>query len=963
MKYVLCAFFAAASVWAQSAALLPMPMAQFFDNNGLPLAGGLISTFAAGTTTNLPSFTDSSGTVANTNPVVLNSSGRANIWLSNVPYKIVVKTSTGVTIYSVDNVLAGGFGGGGGGGGGTPWLVSGSTIYNGILGSKVCIASTACTTSLALLNVAGTSSAGAGLIRIDDTSGAPGLDMYAAGSKTGTYSGGPGGLRLLSSAGDAQMTVTGGNVIVRNAAAAGATNFTVALGAVQGTTNPISVKNAAGTSLTWIDPLGRLVVTSPLNDSILSATGGVTGNFLIAKDSLFLLSEPEPGFLSDLGQARIYYNVATGINISANGGPYLPIGGGGGGGGGSPGGLDTYVQFNNSGTFAGSPNFTWTGTVLGVTGTMQASTGFNTAGSATNAIQAPNGGSTAKWLTATDSVFWLEEAAPALSPSGQARMYMDNSAHGLKVSQNGGTYVGVGTTSGTLTNGHCVQINATGNLVDAGGACTTGGGGGTVSSGLATEIGYYATTGTTISGSTLFTWDNSLQRLVVTAVANTAGIGVANGYVQADVGFQGTSGLANNFNAFDAPTGGMHAKSFTSINYIQAGNSAGVPPLTTADSAFHPGAMYWDTTGGVGSMQVFNGTSWLSVATGGGGGGGVTTAAGAPNRISVNGDFTGGTHTGAVTLSLPQDIGTSSPVTFGSVVSTVFNSTAVGGTIGFQINSGFSFQVNGNGDISSTGNSILRTATVGNAGVTTTQALTLISQSNTAATLSVSNGGASNGIGILSSGGYGIFDLSPLGSFFNGPVHLPSAAGPTTTNGNIGLNPGNVTGLSSVVISGRNNSNVQTQALIINDIGGSLGSGITMKHGGTFDASWQAGTGAAFDVVTSASTHALIVFQNGHWGSLGSAPSSVTCTGGSVSVSGTDTKGLISVGSTCTGFANVVATFASAYTATPTCIASLATGGTSSVLNVFASTTQLTIQSQTGVGFSAGAQLAYICIQ
>lgn len=58
----------------------------------------------------------------------------------------------------------------------------------------------------------------------------------------------------------------------------------------------------------------------------------------------------------------------------------------------------------------------------------------------------------------------------------------------------------VGTISGTLTNGHCVSIDGNMNLVDAGGACTTGGGGGTVSSGTINQLGVYASTGTTISG-------------------------------------------------------------------------------------------------------------------------------------------------------------------------------------------------------------------------------------------------------------------------------------------------------------------------------------------------------------------------------------------------------------------------------------------------------------------------------
>ncbi len=56
------------------------------------------------------------------------------------------------------------------------------------------------------------------------------------------------------------------------------------------------------------------------------------------------------------------------------------------------------------------------------------------------------------------------------------------------------------TTTGTLTPTHCVDIDASGNFVDAGGACTTGGGGGTVASGTANQLAYYSSSGTTVSG-------------------------------------------------------------------------------------------------------------------------------------------------------------------------------------------------------------------------------------------------------------------------------------------------------------------------------------------------------------------------------------------------------------------------------------------------------------------------------
>mgnify|MGYP003343058003 CR=1 FL=1 len=49
---------------------------QFFDNNGVPLAGGLLYTYTAGTTTPQTTYTTNAGTIANANPIVLNAFGR-----------------------------------------------------------------------------------------------------------------------------------------------------------------------------------------------------------------------------------------------------------------------------------------------------------------------------------------------------------------------------------------------------------------------------------------------------------------------------------------------------------------------------------------------------------------------------------------------------------------------------------------------------------------------------------------------------------------------------------------------------------------------------------------------------------------------------------------------------------------------------------------------------------------------
>lgn len=81
--------------------------AQFFDNNGVPLSGGKIYTYEAGTTTPLATYTSSTGITAHTNPIVLDSGGRVpsgEIWNQLQLYKFVLKTSAEVTIATYDNV-------------------------------------------------------------------------------------------------------------------------------------------------------------------------------------------------------------------------------------------------------------------------------------------------------------------------------------------------------------------------------------------------------------------------------------------------------------------------------------------------------------------------------------------------------------------------------------------------------------------------------------------------------------------------------------------------------------------------------------------------------------------------------------------------------------------------------------------------------------------------------------------
>jgi len=87
------------------ALLSPNPKQQFFDANGQPLVGGKVYTYAAGTTTPIVTYVDAAGITTNTNPIILDSRGMANIWLlSTAVYKYAVFDALDVPIFTTDNI-------------------------------------------------------------------------------------------------------------------------------------------------------------------------------------------------------------------------------------------------------------------------------------------------------------------------------------------------------------------------------------------------------------------------------------------------------------------------------------------------------------------------------------------------------------------------------------------------------------------------------------------------------------------------------------------------------------------------------------------------------------------------------------------------------------------------------------------------------------------------------------------
>lgn len=95
------------SAYYQLSAFVP----QFLDVSGNPLANGTLNVYTAGTTTPAALYTDNAGTSAGST-ITLNSRGYPSVssstvllWgLKGASYKLVLKDSTGATLYTIDDV-------------------------------------------------------------------------------------------------------------------------------------------------------------------------------------------------------------------------------------------------------------------------------------------------------------------------------------------------------------------------------------------------------------------------------------------------------------------------------------------------------------------------------------------------------------------------------------------------------------------------------------------------------------------------------------------------------------------------------------------------------------------------------------------------------------------------------------------------------------------------------------------
>lgn len=109
MKKILLAMLLFSAPMLAQRPALTSPVIRFSDSNGKPLAFGTLQSYAAGTTTPLSTFVDSTTGAVNANPVVLDSTGSATVFLGANVYKLVLKNAAGVVQWTADNIAEGAF--------------------------------------------------------------------------------------------------------------------------------------------------------------------------------------------------------------------------------------------------------------------------------------------------------------------------------------------------------------------------------------------------------------------------------------------------------------------------------------------------------------------------------------------------------------------------------------------------------------------------------------------------------------------------------------------------------------------------------------------------------------------------------------------------------------------------------------------------------------------------------------
>jgi len=286
---------------------------QFFDNSGVPLAGGKLYTYAAGSTTPQTTYTSSSGGTANANPIVLDAAGRVSdeVWLTtNINYKFVLKTSDDTTLWTADDIA------------GVPSSQITSLRINGSTSGYV---------DLETVPIAGANTitfpAATGTVLLDPNTAFTGVTTFETISATGDISG-----RTINASG----SITVGSYLYGNstgqfkipagttAQRAGAFNGT---GSISGTTLSVSVVNS-GTLYVGAVISGAGITADTRITAFGTGTGGA-GTYTVTPSqtvaSVVIVDTPVTGMMR--------FNSTLTTFEGYNGSQWGSIGGGATGGG------------------------------------------------------------------------------------------------------------------------------------------------------------------------------------------------------------------------------------------------------------------------------------------------------------------------------------------------------------------------------------------------------------------------------------------------------------------------------------------------------------------------------------------------------------------------------------------------------------------------------------------------------
>ena len=720
------------------ASLSPAPRMQFFDAYGKPLNGGCIMTYQAGSTTPLATYKNAAGT-PNQNPVILDSVGRADIWLgAGQAYRFEVRAKTtncavpGAVIYSTDYVMDNGFA--------LARELATGTLAIGLTTTPATGAGGGLGSGNALL------SATTGGLYVSVNGAAPVLLNGGGGGGGGSVGGPINSVQYNTGSGLGGTTNltwnNSGNVLTVCAPpSTGCTN-------TSGIQSPAFAAEATGTNPAFVAGGGAGIIygsgdaqfqtvkaTSAFNSLADQKPNPATVSAFQTSGGDFQIMGDGSGWFQSLCVAG---NVqAQACNYGLTGAGVLTVASctGCGGGAGSAGGPANSIQYNSAGALGGSTNLLWNNSAFEMTVCPAPGTGCTN----TSGFQAPSFSSSA---TGANPAFVVNNGAAEIFGSGDAQF---QTVTANTVFKSVSTGVAAAFTQQTQT----FQINGDGKAffqyvcskgnpnsesctygLDPNGVLTVsscvgcGGGGAGTAAGPAGSIQF--NTGTGFGGSANAIWNNSSDVMTIcpapaTGCTNSSGVqapvfasfaaGANPALTQQSGNFQ-INGDGNAYFHYVCASGNPNSETCT---YGLTG--AGV--LTVASCTGCGGVSTWNTRTGAVTLTKADVTAvdqalgtgdspqFAAISIGGlygiTGGGALTVSSCSGCSAGVT---TWNTRTGAVTLTkadvtaVDQALGTTDTPTFAGVIANgTFNSTATGATSAVQQQSG-TFTITGAGNAS-----------------------------------------------------------------------------------------------------------------------------------------------------------------------------------------------------------------------------------------------------------------------